>query len=385
MRVMFACGGTGGHINPALAIAEEIKKHDPEAVIEFVGTPWGKENDLVVREGYVLRHVKMTGFSRSLSLSNLKTIHYTNTAPFVAGKYIRAFRPDVVIGTGGYTCYPTIRAAVFHGIPTILHESNAKPGLAVKLLQLEVSMILTNFSDTAKHLLTPASRIRQVGNPLRKAYGEYTKQEARALSGMPEGIRYWVVSCGGSGGAETVNRAVLDMMEKHLTKHPEIGLIHAAGKRDYEKVKEEFDRRGLDRYPNLILKDYIYDMPVQMTAADLVICRAGAMTLSEVALLHKPSVIIPSPYVADNHQFVNADALRKKGAASLLEEKNMNGDSLFEQVWTLLDSEELLGDMEDAVASFAFPNANEDIYEAIVSCVKNSAHWKRQQKKNNKK
>lgn len=369
-RILFACGGTGGHINPALAIADTIKANDPDAVIEFVGTPTGKENDLVVREGYVLHKVKMTGLKRSLSLSNLKTAYYTLTAPIAAKKIVKNFAPDVVIGTGGYACYPTLLAAAILGIPTALHESNATPGKAVKLLRGKVDKILVNFDKTVELLDVDKSKVVRVGNPVRRVFGTVSREDARKKLGIDGKYKYMIVSCGGSGGAEGINSAVLDMMKNYLVSRPDVLIVHAAGDRDYDNAKKIFDEAGLGSYDNLQLVRYIYDMPLQMAASDIVICRAGAMTISEVAMLGRASIIIPSPYVADGHQFVNANTLFEKSAASMIEEKNLSGKTLFDEVDRLLSDRSARQTYEREVQKFALRDANKRIYEEINALAK---------------
>ncbi len=370
MRVLFACGGTGGHINPALAMADTIKNKDPEAVIEFVGTPTGKENDLVVREGYVLHKVKMTGLKRSLSLSNVKTAYYTLTAPIAAKKIIKNFAPDVVVGTGGYACYPTLMAASKLGIPTLVHESNASPGKAVKLLRNRVDKILVNFDKTADMLGVDKKKVVHVGNPVRGAFCELDRDGARKTLGVDTKYEYMVVSCGGSGGAERINTAVLEMMKEHLKDRPDVLIVHAAGDRDYDNAKKLFDEAGLGEYDNLQLVKYIYDMPIKMAAADVIVCRAGAMTLSEMAMMGRASIIIPSPNVADNHQFVNANTFFENGAASMIEEKDLSPDALFSELEKLLGSSSMRASYEKKVQRFAIKDANERICREICAFVK---------------
>ena len=370
MRILFTCGGTGGHINPALAMADTVKLNDPSAVIEFVGTPTGKENDLVVREGYVLHRVKMTGLKRSFSLSNIKTAYYTVTSPIAAKRIVKEFAPDIVIGTGGYACYPTLLAASRLGIPTLVHESNASPGKAVKLLRGRVDKILVNFDNTADLLGVDKSKVERVGNPVRGAFGGLDRDGARKLLGVDKKYKHMVVSCGGSGGAEKINLSVINMMKEYLKSRPDVLIVHASGDRDYENVRALFDEAGLGRYQNLQLVKYIYDMPVKMAAADVVICRAGAMTLSEIAMIGRAAIIIPSPNVADNHQFINANTFFENGAASMLEEKDLSGESLFGELERLLDNEAKRASYEKKVQEFALRDANERIYKEICALVK---------------
>ncbi|MBQ1229414.1 MAG: UDP-N-acetylglucosamine--N-acetylmuramyl-(pentapeptide) pyrophosphoryl-undecaprenol N-acetylglucosamine transferase [Clostridia bacterium] len=358
-------GGTAGHINPALAIAEIIRSKDPNAKIEFVGIRKGKETDLVPREGYPLHFVHSMGIKRSLSPSNVKALWMALTSPYAKEtvSILRAFRPDLVIGTGGYACWPIMAAAVRMGIPTALHESNALPGLAVRRLQRKVDRVWVNFEST-KERLHPKARTVRVGNPLRQDFGRLSREEARAKLGISTD-RLFVLSFGGSLGAEPVNRAVLQMMRDFSSKHPSVLHLHAAGKRDYEASLSAYREMGLEGNPSCQLVDYIYDMPVQMAAADLIIARAGAMTLSELAGMNKASILIPSPTVADNHQYINAKTLADAGAASLVEESTLPEGRLTEEAKRLLSSLDSMREMGGRISVFADLDPAELIWREI--------------------
>ena len=278
--------GTGGHIYPALAIANTIKLNDPNATIAFVGTRRGKETELVSRAGYPLHYIKIQGIRRSLSPANLLTAWYILTSPHEAKKLIRKFCPDIVIGTGGYACWPLLKAAAGLGIPTMVHESNAMPGLAVKVLLKKVDRILINFEQTRDLLRLPeaekARKVIRVGNPTRPGFGaEVLPEEAKRRLNI-EGYNCFVMSFGGSLGAEVLNVCALGLMEEIARRHPDILYMHAAGVRFYDKMKEELRRRGLEGAPNIMLCDYIHGMPQRMAAADMVISRAGAATISSL-------------------------------------------------------------------------------------------------------
>lgn len=353
MRVLLTGGGTAGHINPALAIAEIIRREDPEAVIEFAGIRTGKEADLVPREGYRLHFVESMGIKRSLSPSNIKALWMALTSPYAKEtvRIIKDFSPDIVIGTGGYACWPIMAAAVRMGIPTALHESNASPGLAVRRLQRRVGRVWINF-DRTRESLHPKARVLRVGNPLRQDFGRLSREDARAQLGIGE-EEIFVLSFGGSLGAEDLNRAALRMMRDFSAKHTRIRHLHAAGKRDFEAVQKLFCEYGLDRVSRCRLVDYIYDMPLQMAAADLVISRAGAMTLSELAGMQKPCILVPSPYVTANHQYVNAKTLADAGAAVLVEESTLVEDRLTQEAEKLLSSSSSMQSMGECIGRFA--------------------------------
>ena len=365
MRVLMTGGGTAGHINPALAIAEIIRSKDPNAKIEFVGIRKGKETDLVPREGYPLHFVHSMGIKRSLSPSNVKALWMALTSPYAKEtvSILRAFRPDLVIGTGGYACWPIMAAAVRMGIPTAIHESNALPGLAVRRLQRKVDRVWVNFEST-KERLHPKARTVRVGNPLRQDFGRLSREEARAKLGISTD-RLFVLSFGGSLGAEPVNRAVLQMMRDFSSKHPSVLHLHAAGKRDYEASLSAYREMGLEGNPSCRLVDYIYDMPTQMAAADLIIARAGAMTLSELAGMNKASILIPSPTVADNHQYINAKTLADAGAASLVEESTLPEGRLTEEAKRLFSSLDSMREMGGRISVFADLDPAELIWREI--------------------
>lgn len=353
MRVLLTGGGTAGHINPALAIADIIRREDPEAVIEFAGIRTGKEADLIPREGYPLHFVASMGIKRSLSPSNVKALWMAATSPYAKAtvEIIKKFSPDIVIGTGGYACWPIMAAAARMGIPTALHESNACPGLAVRRLQRKVGRVWINFGATQDALHRKA-RVLRVGNPLRSAFQSVSREEARRRLGIGE-EEIFVLSFGGSLGAEDVNRAVLRMMRDFSAEQPRIRHLHAAGKRDFAEASGIFSAYGLEGKSRCRLVDYIYDMPLQMAAADLVISRAGAMTLSELAELHKPCILIPSPYVTGNHQYVNAKTLADAGAALLVEEATLAEDRLTEAAKELLGSASAMQSMGERIGEFS--------------------------------
>ncbi len=375
MRVLMTGGGTGGHVNPALAIANTIKTNDPNAVIAYVGTKKGIENKLVPKAGYPLYHVEIQGIRRSLSPSNLKTAYLALTSPRKAKAIIEEFKPDIVIGTGGYVSWPVIKAAADMGIPTALHESNAIAGVAVKMLQKSVDRIYLNFEKTAETLSCDPAKIMKVGNPIMGEFTSISKDEARQRMGLSDKYKYVLLSYGGSMGAEKVNDAVLAVMREFTAKHPEVYHIHATGSIELELCTSQFKKMGLDRCENISLNEYIYDMPVRMAAADLTINRAGAMTVSELAMTGKAAVFIPSPNVAENHQYKNARVLYDAGAAALFEEKELadGAEKLIAEVERLLSPEgdKIRCEMGEKIRQFAVADANKLIYNDILKLIKN--------------
>lgn len=367
MKVLMTGGGTGGHVNPALAIASTIKAHHPDAEIAFVGTSRGLENRLVPAAGYPLYHVKIQGFRRKLTLSNFKTLYYALTSPGKAKAILREFQPDIVIGTGGYVCWPIMKAAAQMGIPTALHESNALPGVAVKMLQGTVDRIFLNFKETGAQLRAK-NKIMHVGNPLRPGFSVADKTEARKALGIPEDAKV-LLSFGGSLGARAINNAAMELMQEYVNDHEEVFYIHATGTSSYEEYHALFEEAGLNQLPNLRMTEYLYDMPTQMAAADIIICRAGAMTVSELAAMGKCAVLIPSPNVTDNHQYKNAKVLADKGAAVLIEEKDLVDGALLTAVCRLLENDKERQEMAAAIREFSIADANERIYRESVRMI----------------
>lgn len=369
MRVLMTGGGTGGHVNPALAIAETVKKYNPDAEIAFVGTARGLENTLVPREGYKLYKVDVRGFERKLSLKNIRAAWLAFVSPLKAKKIVKEFRPDIVVGTGGYASWPVLVAAARMGIPTAVHESNAVPGLAVRKLVKYVDRIYLNFKVSGDALGEEAAeKILHVGCPLRSDIGTLDPQAARRALKL-DSYRYSVVSFGGSLGAERMNEAAFDYMENYISIHPEISYVHATGDRYFDECANRFVAMGLDSYPNIRLVKYIHDMPQRLAAADLVICRSGAITVSELSRARKAAILIPSPNVTDNQQYKNARVLSDCGGAVLVEEKNLKKGQLAQVTEELFADPEKLSRMGKSLAAISPADANERIYRDMMHLV----------------
>lgn len=366
MRVLLTGGGTAGHINPALAIAETILRNAPGSVVEFVGVAGGKEDELVPRAGYKLHHVKSTAVQGSKGLGRFKSLALAATSPYLPStvSIIKKFKPDIVIGTGGFACWPIMAAAARMGIPTALHESNAHPGLAVRRLQSKVGRVWINFPETAA-AFGNSPKVVCVGNPILQDFSTVDRNEARSKLGIREDQKL-ILSFGGSNGAEKINAAVIDFMKSTVANNQNLIHLHASGKINYEDCNKLFIEAELDKHSNCILRPYIYDMPLQMAAADLVVARAGAMTLSELALMKKACVLIPSPNVAENHQYKNAKALADANAATLVEEKELEEGKFTKAVCALLTSDVRLKEQQKNIASFAQKDASQHIWQDIV-------------------
>ena len=374
MRILMTGGGTAGHVNPALAIAATLREKHPDAEILFVASaqPRDKAIDLVPRAGYELQRVHIRGLARPLwSPSNISVPFLMLRSKGEARRIIESFRPDLIVGTGGYACWPLCSMGKKLGIPTVLHESNALPGKAVKQLRDKVDLILVNFRDTIRRLdgMGKHSPVRRVGNPMMAGFATISREEARRALGLEPDCRY-ILSFGGSLGAEYVNDAVVKLAAS-LTEDTGVRLLHAAGKRDYDRIRADWDATAAGSCDRMKLVDYIYDMPVQMAAADLVISRAGAMSISELALMGKAAILIPSPYVAEQHQLKNAMALVNEGAGVCVEEETLTSGALTQAVRGLLDDPETRTRMGTLIRErFACPEANETIYESLMELLK---------------
>ena len=371
MKLLFSGGGTAGHINPALAIASYIRTKHPEAKILFVGSKGGMEERLVPQAGFDFRAVEVAGFQRKLTVKNIgrnvRAARLVFLASRQAANIIKDFSPDVCVGTGGYVCGPVLRKAGKMGIPILLHEANAFPGVTTKMLCKWAKKVMVAVADAGRHLPDNCP-IVVTGNPVRQEVMAYTKAQARAELGLDE--RPVVLSFGGSLGAERLNRAVLELLidsgKKDAYQH-----IHAYGQ--YGKwFPEELEARGvsLSQHKNMDIREYINDMPRCLAAADLVISRCGAMTLSEIEMQGKASILIPSPNVAENHQFHNAMALVKRGAAELVEESELTGETLIGKAKALLDDPKRLADFSANAKAMAILDADERIYRIVMGQIK---------------
>lgn len=357
-------GGTAGHVNPAIAIANTIKEYEEDCEIAFVSSRLSRDKaqDLVPRAGYELYRVDILPSFAIWNPKNLMTLYSMARSKSQSKKLIKEFKPDVIIGTGGFASYPVLNAGAEMGIPTIVHESNAIPGRAVRRLAGKVDLVMVNFPTSAE-MLKNAKKVMHVGNP------QVVGQKKTEIGDIAAGYDKSVLIFGGSLGAETLNRAVADMLVKIADKYPDTEFYHAAGKRDFEELKAIFAECGLDKKVNVTLVDYIYDMDARMRRADLVISRAGAMTISELSLLGKAAILVPSPYVAANHQYKNAKALYDIGACSLVEESEFGEGKLLEETELLLSDGEKRMKLGERILTLAKPDANRVIYEEIKRAI----------------
>jgi len=372
MRLLFAGGGTAGHINPALAVAGRIMQDHPGSEIRFVGTPAGMENRLVPRAGYSLYTIEMRGLSRSFSLAglrdNARAVRLALAAVKRAGDILSEFRPDAVVGTGGYASFPAVYAAAKRKIPTAILEVNALPGVATKLLASRVNRVLVGYEETARRL-KKAENIRVTGSPIREELRLADREKARRELGVPEG-KPLVVSFWGSLGAYRMNQCMAGFVGT-LAKTHAFHHIHATGQSGWKWMPDYFREQGVEPAdcPDTELREYIYDMDRVMAAADLVLCRAGASTLAELQVVGRASVLVPSPYVAENHQELNARALESAGAAVVALEKECTGESLYKTVEGLVLDTARLREMEKNARKLGSPFATRTIAEEIAGLV----------------
>lgn len=366
MRVLLTGGGTAGHINPAIAIANYIKEKESDSRFLFVGTEHGLEKNLVPKCGYDIKFIEVMGLRRSLSAQNIRVfINYIRSMA-ESRRIIKEFKPDVVIGTGGYVCAPVIRQAARLKIPTLIHEQNVFPGLAIKMLSRKADITAISFEETRK--MMKAKKMVLTGNPLRPdLFTEHDRDEVRARFNFDE--KPIVLMFGGSLGAPKMNEALVEMLA--AKKISGFNLISATGERHYESVCESLSRSGInpEKIRNVAVVPYIYNMEEIFFAADVIVGRAGAITVSEIAALGKAAVLVPSPYVAHNHQEYNARYLEKNGAAKVIVESNLTGDVLAGKINSILGDRKVLSDMQRCSKKIGISDACETIYKNIKEII----------------
>ena len=372
MKILFAAGGTGGHINPALAVAGEIRDRYPDAEILFVGTKDKMEAKLVPAAGFDFTTIKISGFQRQLTpeniIRNIKTVWYLLTCGRRVKKIIKNFCPDVVVGFGGYVSGPVVRMATKMGIPTAIHEQNAYPGITNKTLAKLVDSVMLTAGEAEKYL-SPKNPPIVTGLPVRGEMLRADRDISRAELGVKDNQKL-VLSMGGSLGAATINNAMLDIIADNCDDE-NLYFLHATGQYGLwfgDKLKE----KGTDHEnkSNIEIREYINDMHRCMSAADIVICRAGASSLSEIQALGKASILIPSPNVAENHQYHNAMALVNKGAALILEEKEFTKEKMQSLFLSLAADDEKRHSVEAAAKAMSTVDAKEKIADNVISLIK---------------
>lgn len=370
MKVIFTCGGSAGHVNPALAVAQVFKARQPGCEILFVGAERGMEQRLVTQAGYPIETVKVSTFERSWSFKvlrhNLSSALKLPVGQHEAAAVIKRFKPDLVVGTGGYASYPAVHEAARRHIPTAIHESNAYPGLTTRALANKVDLVMVGFPEAAAYYES-AKKVAVTGTPVRGEFFTLDRERARLELGLTDS-QPLVISFWGSQGAGHMSAHTVDLVERWASEGRRFHHIHAAG-RDYDDMTAELERRNV-AVSDAEVRPYINDMPVVMAAADLVICRAGASTIGELTALGKPAVLVPSPFVAANHQYKNAKVLADRGGVELIEEKDCTGDKLYHTALDLLADGNRRAAMGRALKELASPRAAQEIYENLISLLK---------------
>ncbi len=371
MRVIIAAAGTAGHINPGIAIANKIKEEQKDSKIIFIGTTRGLENDLVPRAGYELKTINAYGLSKKISFDTIKKMYLTLKGYKEADKIVKEFKPDIVIGTGGYICGAVITAASKQKIPTMLHESNSFPGVAVKMLAKKTNTILVSFEET-KNKIKKAKNIVHTGTPVKikkRGYGVQEKSEIIRQLGLNQ-IKPIVLVSGGSQGAQKINEAIIEIIKNGQNKNYQI--MWATGPKQFDIIKEELEKHqiNINNINNVKITPYIYNMEEALNVADVAIGRAGAMTVTEITNLGKPSILVPLPNVSHNHQYYNAKVLENIGAAKIILNDELTGEKLNKTIEEIILNPSEMKKMGENALKISTQDAENKIYQEIKKLVK---------------
>ncbi len=373
MKVIISAAGTGGHINPGIAIANKIKEKEPNSEIVFFGTTRGLENDLVPRAGYKLKTIEAYGIQPKITLKNIKQIITTMKSTKIVKKFIDQFKPDIVIGTGGYICGPVFAAANAKKIPTVLHESNAYPGRAVRMFAKKADRIFVGFEE-AKNKLPDSSKVIFTGTPTKIKKLDISienKKKMLAELGLND-ILPIILIFGGSQGAQRINETITDLIINKYNKNYQ--LIWATGPKQFEIVKAKLKENNLDieNIENAKILPYIYNMEELINICDLVVCRSGAMTITEIAIVQKPAIFIPLPSVGANRQEDNARVMEKLGAAKVILNSEINKEKLNSYINEMIQDRAQLSQMGKLAGKQATQNVEEKIYREIKKIISKS-------------
>ena len=363
MKVLITGGGTGGHIYPAIAIANKMKNEIKNIDILYVGTKKGMESLIVPNTGYKFEAIRVRGFKRSLSMDTFRSFKDLTLGLTDAIRIIKSFKPDLIIGTGGFVCGPLVFIGSLFRIKTVIHEQNVIPGVTNKILSKFVDRILISFEES-KGYFKKSDKIIISGNPVREDFKHLNKKKYREDLGI-DGEKLVVLAFGGSRGAEKINEAMIDVMT-YYNGNSDIQIIHVTGESHYNNIMWRLKNSITHLFSNIVVKPYIHDMAKYMGACDLVICRSGAITLAEITTIGLPSILIPSPHVTNNHQEYNARVLEKNGAAILLTETNLSGKNIVNLLNKIMKNKEELRSMGEKSKEIAKPNATECIYNSIM-------------------
>lgn len=366
MKVLITGGGTGGHIYPAIAIANKIKDEIKNIDILYVGSKKGMEGQLVPDAGYKFESIRVSGFKRSLSMDTFRSCIELCLGLKDAVRIIKSYKPDLIIGTGGFVCGPLVFIGSLFNIKTVIHEQNVIPGVTNKILSKFVDKVLISFEES-KVYFNKSSKIAVTGNPVRKDFMQSNKKKCREELGIDKD-KLAVLAFGGSRGAEKINEAMMGVMT-YFNGSSEIQIIHVTGEVHYNKIISNLQDKTNNLSSNIEVKPYIHDMAKYMCACDLVISRSGAITLAEITAIGLPSILIPSPNVTNNHQEYNAKVLEKNGSAILLTEANLNDKNIVNLLNKFLKNREQLRIMGEKSKGISKPNAIESIYCNIIQLI----------------
>lgn len=376
MKVLVAAAGTAGHINPAISIANKIKEEDKNSEIVFIGTSRGLENDLVPRAGYKLKTIDAYGLSKKISIDNFKKLYKTYKGIGEAKKIVKEFNPDIVIGTGGYICGAVVVAAKSNNIPVLLHESNSFPGKAIKMLSKKADTILVSFEE-AKKRIPNCKNVVFTGTPVKVKKQDYSINEKLSIikkAGLNE-TKPIILIFGGSQGAQKINEALIEIIIHNKNKNYQI--IWATGPKQFDIIKDELKTKNIDikNVPNCKIIPYIYNMEEIENISDVIVARSGAMTITEIANLSKPSILIPLPNVSNDHQMYNAKVLENIGAAKIIKNDELTGTILNKEIENIiLDKKKCI-----EMGKNAFKVSNQDVEEKIYKEVEKLVSRKREQ------
>lgn len=365
MKVIFAGGGTGGHINPAISIADYVKERENDFEAVFVGTKKGLETKLVPKAGYDIEYIDVEGFSRKNMLKNVKIGMKLFKAVNDCKKLIKRFKPDCIVCTGGYVSGPVVMAAGALGVPSLIHEQNVYPGLTVKGAERYVKYLALSFDETVNEMKHKEKCV-VTGNPIREEILKADYKTARAKLGVK---RPFVLIFGGSLGADRINNTVIDILDR-LSKDDKIELLFGTGDRNYKKIMDSISEKGIKLNKHIQVVPYINNMADAMAAADLVVARSGAITVSEIAALGRPSILIPSPNVVRNHQEQNAREFEHSGAAAVITEAELTPELMYEKINTMISDKQGMVEMSAAVRAIAKTDALERLYDLVKEMAK---------------
>lgn len=368
MRVLITGGGTGGHINPALAIAQKVINENPSNEILYVGTKNGLESELVPKAGFDFKYVTAKYLRRKISFENVKTLLASIKGVMEAAKIIKEFKPDIVVGTGGYVCGPVVLAASMKKVPTMIHEQNVFPGITNKMLSKVVDVIGISFAEAEKYFSEEVrKKLVLVGNPVRKDILTADRRTSRAKLELSSDV-ILIYSFGGSGGQLSLNEAIIDVIKKYNGQR-NIKLIHVTGKKLYENFMNDIEEEKILLEDNIEILDYMYDAATALSASDIVIGSAGAITIAEITVVGVPSILIPKTYTAENHQEYNARALEKEGAAKVILERELDGSRLIKEIEEIIENKNILKTMSLNSKRMGNIEVENKIFDAMVNII----------------